>query len=166
MIGFGILWVVLFVVCVVLAFHDWRGASCCGDLFGMLAIFLGIGCILGTIIPNANYIGYSEDIKYQERCIVLHQQMLDDLLPQINKELDKYPIYESGILKGYVTKTGSLVNIPPTLKASDTMLQKAKEIKDANTDLYQDKFDRTWDLRLIRQNYRIGLWFAIYLPKP
>jgi hypothetical protein len=165
MIGLGILWLVLFVVFVVLAFKDWNGSDV-GVLYGILAFIFGIGCILGTVIPNANYVGYNEDIQYQGRCIVLHQKMIDDLLPQINKELDRYPIYEQGMFKGYLTKTGAIVNIPPSLQASDTMIKKADEIKAANTELYKDRFDRSYDLLLVRQNYRIGLWFTIYMPKP
>jgi hypothetical protein len=70
------------------------------------------------------------------------------------------------MFKGYLTKTGAIVNIPPSLQASDTMIKKADEIKAANTELYKDRFDRSYDLLLVRQNYRIGLWFTLYTPRP
>ena len=95
-----------------------------------------------------------------DRQIIIMEARRDDILPLVRLELSKYPEHEVKVFEKYLGN-GMFVNLPPELKANTTIMQLAKEIKEAKDRVYKLEIKRE---EVIGSIYYINSWIWMITP--
>lgn len=159
----------ILIICIAFCFlAEWVGNKrySSGVLTSLLYVTGVVGIIIiafGSIIAPFNYAGYNSDLKWQQNNLKIDQERCDELLPQLTAVLDKYASYEGDTNKMFQGK-GSMISVPPNLKNNTVIIKRVDEVRDAFDEVYEDRKNISEDIILIDQNYRVGRWFAVYVP--
>jgi hypothetical protein len=170
--GFGIVIFIALVIMVVFLFKKINAINAGNPGYDETAVFwiaiiiavvANVSLIIGTLQCNTDLMAKEETIKVSYKTKAIMQDRANNLLPQLIYELDKYPTYETKLLKEWAKGRGSLINVPPDIKNADIIKQRVAEVKEANDAVYNTDLQIVADKGELVARYRGMKVWAIYV---
>lgn len=137
--------IILLIVGYVAEHEDCRMA---GAFIVVVGVVITIGVNIDVVIKR-NEIAAN----HQKECV--YQERIADLLPQIRAELATYPKHETAVYDK-ILKGGGTIFLSPQLRANETIMQAANEIKGSHDKLYALRISTIDKEARIRMNTTCG----------
>lgn len=165
MLGFGLVLLIIAIVCFVLSLTNNRGVhnndpTPEGIIGFILIVIVSVCTIAGYIEQTCDYYNIEKERAY----IKVNQDRVDTLVPLLTNELTKYPKYEKTVIESIYNGNGQLIVIPPELKTNTTVMKTVDIITKANDKIYSSRLrieNYKTSLKIHSKTYRL---IAIYVP--